>query len=365
MKLRWMIPLFWSTVTTVFVLFLFVVIGRFLIFTDLYQVSLSRLLVFINRNIGYPNMYVITAVPVFIVALIYFFTRDKRIRSENYLMKIAENVRRIAAGDFNHKVPVENIGEWGNMAANINRFVDQLNTSIAEERRAEQTKNELITNVSHDLRTPLTSITGYLGLIEQDRYRDEVELRYYVTLAYEESERMNQLIQDLFEYTRLRNNEMKINKEKINLVEMLYQMSEQFRLQLAEAGIELRMSLADPMLAVMADGNKLRRVFENLVTNAIKYGYDGRYLDIIGHKENGIITIDIINYGEPIPQSALPHIFERFYRVEKSRATDTGGSGLGLAIAKQIVELHGGTIAATSTPEHTAFTVRMSEVQGR
>lgn len=344
-------------------IFVFIILGRFLYFTNLIEVSPSDLFVFINRTIGYPTMYIVAAIPVFIASLLYFLKRDKRLLMENYTQRVAENVRLIASGDFNHKVPVEPVGELGEIASNINRFVDQLNTAMAEERKAEQTKNELITNVSHDLRTPLTSITGYLGLIEQDLYRDEVELRYYVTLAYEESERMKQLIQDLFEYTRLRNNEMKIELSKINLVEMLNQMSEQFRLLLEQADIELRMSFAEPQLNIMGDGNKLRRVFENLVTNAIKYGHDGKYIDIVGHKASGVVAIDIINYGEPIPQSALPHIFERFYRVEKSRATDRGGSGLGLAIAKQIVEVHGGAIGATSDPERTVFSVRIREME--
>jgi len=348
---------------TILVLFILVLLVRFLYITDLNQMSLGRVFVFLNRVIGYPTMYIVTAIPVFFLAAFIFFTRDKRLRTERYLTDIADNVSKIAAGNFHHKVPVEQIGELGDMAANINRFVDQLNTAMAEERKAEQTKNELITNVSHDLRTPLTSITGYLGLIEQDRYRDEVELRYYVSLAYEESERMSQLIQDLFEYTRLRNNEMKIHLAKINLVEMLHQMSEQFRHHMEQEGIEMRMAFPETQLAVMADGNKLRRVFENLVTNAIKYGQDGKFLDITGRKEQGIVTIEIINYGEPIPQSALPHIFERFYRVEKSRATDRGGSGLGLAIAKQIVEVHGGVIEATSSPERTVFSIRMHEAQ--
>lgn len=345
-------------------LFAFVLIGRFLYYSSVAELSFERIFTWINYHIGYPLMYGISMIPVFLLLLPYFVKRDRRLRQERYWNEMAEHVQRLASGDFNHKIPVQQIEEWGRMAANINRFVEQLNTSLAEERRAEQTKNELITSVSHDLRTPLTSITGYLGLIEQDRYRDEVELRYYISLAYEESERMKQLIQDLFEYTRLRNNEMKLTRAKINVVEMLYQMSELFRLEMKKADIELRMSFAESALPVYADGNKLHRVFENLVTNAIKYGRDGRYLDINGRLDNGQVVIDIVNYGEPIPQSALPHIFERFYRVEKSRAIDTGGSGLGLAIAKQIVEVHNGTISASSSPEQTVFTVRLGLYHG-
>ncbi|WP_338045176.1 HAMP domain-containing sensor histidine kinase [Paenibacillus humicola] len=359
MKLRRIVPLVWSLISTTLALFALTLIGKVLLYSTFARIDVLTVFRWLNRWIGYPDTYGIAAVPLFLAFAAYFFARDKRIQKEAYIATIAENVQRIAGGDFQHKVPVRQIGELGQLADNINRFVEQLKLSLEEERRAQQTKNELITNVSHDLRTPLTTITGYLGLIEQDLYRDEVELRYYISLVYEESERMSQLIQDLFEYTRLRNNEMRLQTELINLGEMLRQLTEQFRLQLDQAGLEPRIRIGAYPLMAAADGNKLRRVFENLMMNAIKYGKDGRYLDIDGCIDNGEVVIDLINYGEIIPQSDLPNIFERFYRVEKSRSTYTGGSGLGLAIAKQIVELHGGSIGASSGPEGTVFSVRL------
>ncbi|CAH1208765.1 Adaptive-response sensory-kinase SasA [Paenibacillus plantiphilus] len=363
MKLRWIIPIFWSIAASTFVLFALIMVGKLLFYSSFSSVNANLFFQWVYRNIGYPQTYIIAGIPIFLLAVYYFFKRDKRIRNEQYLVQITQHVQQIAEGDFELKIPIRNDEELGQLAGNINRFVERLNTSLNEERRAQQTKNELITNVSHDLRTPLTSITGYLGLIEQDLYRDEVELRYYVSLVYEESERMSQLIQDLFEFTRLRNNEMKLQTSRINLVEMLHQMTEQFQLQLETAKLQPRLHFPTPQLYVLGDGNKLRRVFENLITNAIKYGQDGQYLDIKGQFENGVVALDIINYGEVIPQSDLPHIFERFYRVEKSRSAHTGGSGLGLAIAKQIIELHGGAIGAFSDVERTVFSVRLKEHQ--
>ncbi|MFB6363202.1 sensor histidine kinase [Paenibacillus elgii] len=355
------VPLFWSALTTVVVLVVMEIIAKSIYFSKLSSLTLDSLFVWINSYIGYPEVYFLTGLPLFMLSALYFFKREKDARNHRYLIHIIEDVQRIAAGDFAHKVPVQSIGELGQLAGNINHVVERLKTSLDEERRAESTKNELITNVSHDLRTPLTSITGYLGLIEQDRYRDEVELRYYVNMAYEESQRLYQLIQDLFEYTRLSNiTGATIQKAPINLVEMMRQLFAQFQLQLQEAGIEQHMTFYESQLLVMADGNKLRRVFENLISNAIKYGSEGKYLEVLGFKEGSEAVIQIINYGETIPQTDLPHIFERFYRVEKSRATHTGGSGIGLAIAKSIVELHGGTISASSDEERTVFTVRLN-----
>ncbi|MCP1306503.1 sensor histidine kinase [Paenibacillus tyrfis] len=360
MRTNWRVavPLFWSALTTAVVLSVISTIAKSIYFSKL---SLNSLFIWINYYIGYPDIYYLTALPLFMLSALYFFKREKDARYHRYLIHIIEDVQRIADGDFDHKVPVQSIGELGQLAGNINQVVERLKTSIDEERRAESTKNELITNVSHDLRTPLTSITGYLGLIEQDRYRDEVELRYYVNMAYEESQRLFQLIQDLFEYTRLSNiTGATIQKAPINLVEMMRQLSAQFRLQLQEAGIEQHMTFFESQMLVMADGNKLRRVFENLISNAIKYGSEGKYLEVMGFKEGDEAVIQIINYGDTIPQTDLPHIFDRFYRVEKSRATHTGGSGIGLAIAKSIVELHGGTISASSDEERTVFTVRLN-----
>jgi signal transduction histidine kinase len=198
-----------------------------------------------------------------------------------------------------------------------------------------------------------------LGLIEQDRYRDEVELRYYVNMAYEESIRLKKLLQDLFEYTRLQDKEMKLYRSKINLVEMLHQIAAHFAWQFQESGMECRIVFEVQQLYVIADGDKLRRVYENLITNAIRYGHEGKYVDIRGRIEDKEIVTEVVNYGEPIPRADLPHLFDRFYRVEKSRAKHTGGSGIGLAIAKHIVDLHQGTIGAESDQYRTIFNVKL------
>lgn len=124
--------------------------------------------------------------------------------------------------------------------------------------------------------------------------------------------------------------------------------------------MECRLCFGEQQLFVIADGDKLRRVYENLIANAIRYGSDGKYIDIRGRVEGDQVITEVINYGEPIPEADLPHLFDRFYRVEKSRATNTGGSGIGLAIAKHIVDLHQGEISADSDGDRTAFTVKLS-----
>ncbi|MEF2966037.1 HAMP domain-containing sensor histidine kinase [Paenibacillus sp. M1] len=357
-SLRVLAWLFWTIVTSLVSLLLLVLLARaFYVFFP--TLTFNRLILWINRNIGFPEAYYLAGVPIMVLFALYFYRRSVRRHEQRYLKLLIEEVHRLEEGSVT-KIPVENVGQLGQLATDINRMVERLRTSMEEERRAEQTKNELITNVSHDLRTPLTSITGYLGLIDQDRYRDEVELRYYVNMAYEESLRLKQLLQDLFEYTRLQNKEMELQKTRINLTEMLHQISAHFGWQLQENGMECRLFMGQQPLYVVADGDKLRRVYENLITNAIRYGSDGKLLDIRGRIDGNDVVTEVINYGDPIPESDLPHLFDRFYRVEKSRAKQTGGSGIGLAIAKHIVDLHDGVITVESDEYRTAFTVRLA-----
>lgn len=273
--------------------------------------------------------------------------------------EISRSLALIAAGDLKHRVPVNGEDELGRLAENVNRMTARLESSITAERQARQTKDELVTSVSHDLRTPLTSILGYLDLIENDRYRDEVELRYYIQIVYAKAGRLKQMIEDLFEYTSLHGGSIRLNITPLNLGELLNQLVVEMQPLLDQAGVACRISPPEEKILVPADGDKLVRVFENLLVNAVQYGKEGRYVDLSWQREGRRAVVEVINYGAPIPGHDLPHIFERFYRLEKSRAEGFGGTGLGLAIAKNIVELHGGKITAYSDQQRTLFAVSL------
>ncbi|KQL52427.1 histidine kinase [Heyndrickxia shackletonii] len=273
--------------------------------------------------------------------------------------QILDGTSKISQGDFQFHVPVYSKNELGDIAQNLNSISSQLQKSIKEERKAVQAKNELITNVSHDLRTPLTSIMGYLRLIEEDRYNDEVELRYYVSIAFDKAIRLDRMVSDLFEYTRVNFGTIQLEYARIDLVQLLSQVSAQFLPQLEERQMEIQLKSEFESIFIEADGDKLVRVFENLISNGLKYGKEGKCIDIRVGKEEKMVVAEVVNYGNPIPEEDLPFIFERFYRVEKSRSIDTGGSGLGLAITKSIVELHNGTIEATSNKNETNFKIML------
>ncbi|WP_282173461.1 sensor histidine kinase [Cytobacillus firmus] len=249
--------------------------------------------------------------------------------------------------------------EFQALTDGIQKIIEKSEEAIKEVKRTEQLKNELVTSVAHDLRSPLTSIIGYLDLINNDRYSNEVELRHYVQIIHDKTSSLYALINDIFEFTYMQNQQIKLHKEVINIEEMLNQLAVQTKVQLEAAGMEFRLfsSVNDPV--VEGDGVKLARVFENLIQNAIRYGSDGRYLDAALYDRKDMIEIEIANYGQTIPRIDIPHIFDRFYRVEKSRSQYTGGSGLGLAISKSIVDLHSGYIDVESAPGKTAFTIRL------
>jgi len=300
--------------------------------------------------------FVVTYVLLFVFFLTLFQWRWLR-----YISELNVRVRHIAEGNFQERLPVRMNNQLSDLAFYMNDLVDRLQKSMDDERQAEQTKNELVTSVSHDLRTPLTSILGYLGLIEQDRYRDEVELRHYVQIAYAKSQRLNELINDLFEYTRMRHDAVPLNRVRINMADMMSELLVQYRVPLEEAGMTGHLALPQPgrSVTVSGDPGKLVRVFENLIANAIQYGREGKRLDIRVAEREGAAVVEVANYGEAISSADLPRLFDRFYRVDKSRAEHTGGSGLGLAIAKSIVERHGGTIGVSSDTDMTVFEVRL------
>lgn len=270
-----------------------------------------------------------------------------------YLEEIRNGLREIAKGNFDTDIPVQSGSQLGEVAESINQMSRQLHQSILEERNAEKTKNDLITGVSHDLRTPLTSILGFLEVIEEDRYQDEVELRYYVNIAYEKAQNLKKLIDDLFEYTRI-NNGLPLDIQKIDMAQFIRQLIEEFVPALEKSGMECKLA-AEEGLIIRADGAQLVRAYENLITNAIRYGDSGKRIDIAVRSDGNQVSISFTNYGDPIPERDLPFIFDRFYRVETSRSKQTGGTGLGLAITKSIVEIQGGEIRVRSDQQRTTF----------
>ncbi|MCH3921801.1 sensor histidine kinase [Limosilactobacillus sp.] len=265
----------------------------------------------------------------------------------------------IAQGHLDHRIPFRLKGNEQHVITSVNALVDSVVQSMNDERKIEKSKDELITNVSHDLRTPLTSIIGYLGLVEDKQYRSEEDILKYTHIAYEKAKQMKNLVEDLFEYTKVQQHGAPVNIMRVDLNQLLEQLTASFALEAEKRGIEISSKVVPNPLMIEADPEKLGRVFNNLVTNAFKYGNGASYVRINAHQENTNVVVTVANDGTPIPEKSLNHLFERFYRAEASRSRATGGTGLGLAIVKSIVDLHHGQVSVTSDENETAFRVTL------
>ncbi len=292
-----------------------------------------------------------------VVAIIWRLIR----RYRSFEMKhIISELKYIAEGHFEHRIPESSDTDLQEFIDSIHSLVDSTVEAMEEERRVEQTKDELITNVSHDIRTPLTSIIGYLELVTEERYTSIEQAQAYVETAYKKAEQMRVLVNDLFEYTSVQQADAPLNITKFDMVQLLEQLAIDFLLEAERKGMKIEIISDYDKLLMQGDAEKLVRVFGNLLSNALKYGVEGKRIVIeVQALEKERVQILVKNDGQKIPKEAMEQLFERFYRAESSRSQEVASTGLGLAIAKSIVELHSGSIAVTTTTTWTTFTIEL------
>lgn len=299
-------------------------------------------------------LYLILGILLFSVT--FMILQEPYIR---YISRISEAVQNISEGNLNTVIDVIGDDEFSSMAANLNHMAADIKKLMEKERESERTKNELITNVAHDLRTPLTSIIGYLELLAGNQQVPADMQHKYIEIAYGKSRRLQKLIEDLFGFTKLNCGKIAMHVGQIDIVKLLGQLVEEAYPNFVEKGLSYDLQSNVPAKIINADGKLLARLFDNLIGNAIKYGADGKRVLVKIHAEGETVTVSVTNYGYVIPADELPLIFNKFYRVEQSRSSSTGGTGLGLAIAKEIVDMHGGTISVASDLNGTVFTVKL------
>lgn len=225
-------------------------------------------------------------------------------------------------------------------------------------RENEQKKDELIVYLAHDIKTPLTSMIGYLSILNEMDDMPKKQQEKYIKIALDKSYRLEELINELFDVVRFNSEKIILEKEKLNLNLMLAQIIDDFYPTLSELNKKIELN-NEQQIMLVADPDKLGRVFNNLIKNAINYSAENSNIRINVRKNEYNIIVDIINEGRQIPKEKLDQIFEKFYRLDSSRISMTGGSGLGLAIAKDIVQLHGGQIKAISSEKETLFRVEL------
>lgn len=291
-----------------------------------------------------------------------------------YIRKLRRSIQQVTSGNYGVQCEVEYDDELGSLAANINvlsktllakekeseKLKEKERAALDIERNAERQKNELITNVAHDLRTPLTTIVGYLELIKDDTALSKEDVHKYSGIAYEKSIRLQEMMDDLFEFTKLDNADIKLNKSMINLSGLIMQMTDEFYPSFKACNITPIVDLPEENIYVQGDGQLLARVFDNLISNALKYGYHNTDLKIEVSGDEKYATVKVINHGDTIASEDIPLLFNKFYRTDSSRNSKTGGTGLGLAITKNIVDLHHGDISVTSDDQITTFIVKFN-----
>ncbi len=240
----------------------------------------------------------------------------------------------------------------------LNAVKRELEKRKAERADAEQRKDELVMYLAHDIRTPLTSVLGYLNLLEEDPDMPVAQRAKYVHITLEKANRLEEMINEFFEITRLNARQIQLSKERIDLYYMLVQLCDEASPVLDAHGNSVVLDMNED-LVICADPDKMARVFGNIMRNAAAYSYPKTEIHISAGKTDTDIIISFQNKGKTIPKEKLPLLFDKFYRLDASRVSDTGGTGLGLAIAKEIVSMHGGRIDAMSKEEMVIFTVHL------
>ena len=272
-----------------------------------------------------------------------------------YLDEVVEASEQLAQPDNR---PIVLSDAMKNVQDELNLVREQALRNAAAAKEAEQRKSDLVVYLAHDLKTPLTSVIGYLTLL-RDEPQISQELRAkYTGIALDKAERLETLINEFFDITRFNLTQLTLEPESVNLTRMLEQITFEFNPVLAEKGLcwELHIS---PEIRITCDPDKLERVFDNLIRNAVNYSYPNTAIFVAMEQSGSRVTVRIANHGKTIPPEKLDRIFEQFFRLDTSRSSSTGGAGLGLAIAKEIVELHGGAVTAESADEHISFTVTL------
>lgn len=302
------------------------------------------------------NFYRIVMIPCFIVVSIIvcaYITYRFMLRPLHYMDDVAQAATILAHPT---EAPITLPDDLKNIEDDLNNVREQTLVNRKAAQESEQRKHDLLVYLAHDLKTPLTSVIGYLKLIEDEPDVSPELILKYAGIAHTKAERLEELINEFFEITRFSTSKLTLNMESTNLSRMLMQITYEFKPILAEKELEWVLHIPEN-IEIQCDPDKLERAIDNLIRNAVNYCYEKSAILFSLTKTEGGVKICVQNEGQTIPPEKLERIFEQFYRLDAARSGDTGGAGLGLAIAKEIIELHNGTINASSKEETIRFEI--------
>jgi len=315
---------------------------------------------FYSTNTKYINLNVLRFIIVYGIGFILYLIGlvvicfIELIRGINKIDRVENSIDGLLNNSIELKFP-QDMSRIETLLKNIRKTITD-NAKMAKD--AEERKNNLVMYLAHDLKTPLTSIIGYISLLAEADQMPIEQRAKYTKITLDKAYRLEELINEFFEIASYNSKSTLLENNKINLIIMLKQLIDEFYPIFVEKGITCEL-LESQEIKIMADSDKLARLFDNLLKNAVNYSYDNTNIKIEVIKLGNFLTITFENTGEEIPKEKISYIFEKFYRVDVSRGTKYGGAGLGLAIAKNIVELHNGTIDVKSNEQKTIFTVKL------
>ena len=295
-----------------------------------------------NYLLAMNMIYIVVLLGIAVFLLVFTLFVNKKVK---YIKFLSSEVKVIKDEDFGKTIEVRGQDELAELCSSINNMSLELREKIDNEKKIEQNKNELITNVSHDLRTPLTSILGYVDLLKQNGFEDKEKFVEYISIIDERSKSLNTLINELFEYTKLNSHDIKLNYSTVEICSLVEQLSGEYSLIFKKEGLELISEIPEEDIFVDIDIQMIVRALENLLINAKKYSVRNSQVLVKLLQESNDIVISVENKVENISQDDLDNLFERFYKVDKARKTGDS-TGLGLSIVKRVVELHKGIVKA-------------------
>ena len=322
-----------------------IMMGGMLLLEHFFHDTYDRFITWYNSDFIAGALVLIVIVLMMMVGTFCFFMWEMNTITHE-ISNISEVIHLLSEGKLEIRIKHISINELGRLAQDVNIMAERLQMSVEKERQWNEERYNMITNMSHDLKTPMMSVMGYADMIVNGKYANQQELETYCRIISNKTTELNVVVKQLFELSKFSSYDYSLQKCTINVAQFAEQVAMAFLPQLENANMELRLFI-QPTMEIMADLQALKSVFENLITNAIKYAASGHYLDIYGGKKEIIFK----NYGPAIEEKELDKLFHKFYREKKNDGKE--GSGCGLFIVKQIMELHGGKIYVESSEEGT------------
>lgn len=293
---------------------------------------------------------------IFILALIIFISYKK-------LKYICSVLDYVLSGNYNQRIRMQNeIKPISMLIIRINRVIENLQQVNKKSILNEESRKKMISNISHDLRTPLTSMLGYMELIFEDNTLSDEKKEEYLKIIYNKGNSLYNLMEEFFQVSKLDSDDVQFHLEKINLSEIVRQNIISFFSEIQKLKIEPIINVGNSDMYILSDKKIINRILNNLIINIIKHGSNATKMGIELSEKQNYILIEVWDNGVGITDEELNHIFDRLYTVEKSRSTSLKNSGLGLTIVKKLVELLDGSISVKSKPfERTSFTIKLSK----